>query len=206
MFRAEAQSAQLRALRYQVNPHFLFNTLNSLSALILHQRSDEAERMVMNLANFFRSSLTADPTEDVPLAEEIRMQRLYLEIEQTRFPDRLKVTVELPRELEAAPVPGLILQPLVENAIKHGVARSLAPVTIAIRARTAAGRLILVVEDDAKPGTEPEHGCGLGLRNVRERLAARFDGEAACSYGPKPGGGYAVHLLLPMQGSRMEAA
>ena len=85
----EAQEAQLRALRYQVNPHFLFNTLNSLSSLILSQKTDDAERMLMNLSTFFRSSLSADPTADVTLAEEIELQRLYLDIEKIRFPKRL---------------------------------------------------------------------------------------------------------------------
>ena len=85
----EAQEAQLRALRYQINPHFLFNTLNSLSSLILSQKTDVAERMLMNLSTFFRATLSADPTADVPLEEEIKLQRLYLDIEQIRFPDRL---------------------------------------------------------------------------------------------------------------------
>jgi len=123
-YRSEAQAAQLRALRYQINPHFLFNTLNSLSTLVLRQRTQEAERMIMNLATFFRTSLTNDPSADVPLSDEIRMQRLYLDIEQIRFPERLSVVVDVPEELENAHVPGLILQPVVENAIKHGVARS----------------------------------------------------------------------------------
>jgi len=119
-YKSEAQAAQLRALRYQINPHFLFNTLNSLSALVLRQRTQEAERMIMNLATFFRTSLTNDPTAQVPLSDEIRMQRLYLDIEQVRFPERLSVAVDVPQELEEALVPSLILQPLVENVIKHG--------------------------------------------------------------------------------------
>jgi two-component system, LytTR family, sensor kinase len=129
-FRAAAQAAELRALRYQVNPHFLFNTLNSLSSLVLTSKSDEAERMIMNLSTFFRTSLTGDPTEDVPLFEEIRLQRLYLDIEAVRFPDRLKVEIEIPDQLRTACVPGLILQPLVENAIKYGVSRARRPVTL----------------------------------------------------------------------------
>jgi len=101
-YKSEAQAAQLRALRYQINPHFLFNTLNSLSALVLRQRTQEAERMIMNLATFFRTSLTNDPTAQVPLSDEIRMQRLYLDIEQVRFPERLSVAVDVPQELEEA--------------------------------------------------------------------------------------------------------
>ena len=96
MLAREAQEAQLRALRYQINPHFLFNTLNSLSSLILSQKTDVAERMLMNLSTFFRATLSADPTADVPLEEEIKLQRLYLDIEQIRFPDRLAVEIDVP--------------------------------------------------------------------------------------------------------------
>jgi hypothetical protein len=202
-YRTEAQAAQLRALRYQINPHFLFNTLNSLSTLVLRTRTDEAERMITNLAAFFRASLTADPTEDVPLAEEIRMQQLYLDIEKVRFPDRLLARFEIAPEAAGALVPGLILQPLVENAIKYGVSRSSRPVTVAIRAHGEADRLHLTVEDDGGAGDEPAaaqaSGHGVGLRNVCDRLAARFDGAAGCRYGARPGGGFRVDLVLPLR-------
>ena len=97
--------------------------------------------MIINLSNFFRTSLTADPTEDVPLSDEVRMQRLYLDIEQIRFPERLLVVLDIPPNLESAAVPGMILQPIVENAIKYGVARTTRPVTVTIRARSAQGKL-----------------------------------------------------------------
>ena len=202
-YRSEAQAAQLRALRYQINPHFLFNTLNSLSTLVLCGRTDEAERMITNLAAFFRQSLTGDPTEDVPLAEEIRMQQLYLDIEKVRFPDRLLARFEIGPEAEGASVPGLILQPLVENAIKYGVSRSSRPVTVAIRAHGEADHLHLSVEDDGggaeAPLTTEINGHGVGLKNVAERLTARFDGGAECRYGPQPGGGFRVDLVLPLR-------
>jgi LytS/YehU family sensor histidine kinase len=198
----EAQAAQLRALRYQINPHFLFNTLNSLSALVLRRRTEEAERMIANLAAFFRASLTPDPTEDVPLSEEIRMQQLYLDIEKVRFPERLLARFEIAPEAARASVPGLILQPLVENAIKYGVSRSSRPVTVAIRAHGEDGRLHLIVEDDGGAFGElaaaEANGHGVGLRNVCERLAARFDGAAECRYGALPGGGFRVDLVLPL--------
>jgi two-component system LytT family sensor kinase len=199
-YRAEAQTAQLRALRYQINPHFLFNTLNSLSTLVLRERNDEAEQMIANLAAFFRTSLTADPTEDVPLAEEILMQQLYLGIEKIRFPKRLQADFAIAPEVADASVPALILQPLVENAVKHGVNRTMRPVTIAIRAHGAAGKLHLSVEDDADgPVTAgAANGHGVGLRNVCDRLAARFDGAAECRYGPRPEGGFRVELTLPL--------
>lgn len=199
-FRAAAQSAELRALRYQVNPHFLFNTLNSLSSLVLTDKKEAAEQMILNLSTFFRTSLTTDPTEDVPLYEEIRLQRLYLDIEAVRFPDRLKVEVEVPDPLRTACVPGLILQPLVENAVKYGVSRARRPVTIRIRAREDSDGLVLSVEDDGDPMTENDRiaGTGVGLRNVRERLAARFGGDSRCRWGPLPDGGFSVTLFLPL--------
>ena len=203
LYRSEAQSAQLRALRYQINPHFLFNTLNALSTLVLRARTDEAERMIANLAAFFRASLTGDPTEDVPLSEEIRMQQLYLDIEKVRFPDRLLACFEIAPEAAGAFVPGLILQPLVENAIKYGVSRSSRPVTVTIRAHGEADRLHLTVEDDGGAGDEPAatpaDGHGVGLRNVCDRLAARFAGAAECHYGARPGGGFRVDLVLPLR-------
>jgi len=198
-YRSEAQAAQLRALRYQINPHFLFNTLNSLSTLVLRQRTLEAERMIMNLATFFRTSLTCDPFAEVPLSDEIRMQRLYLDIEQVRFPERLSVVVDVPPELENALVPSLILQPLVENVIKHGVARSTGPIVVTIRARAVNGSLHLAVEDDADGAKDASPRDGVGLSNVRGRLTATFDGDAHCSYGPRDGGGFRVDLQFPLR-------
>lgn len=197
-FRAAAQAAELRALRYQVNPHFLFNTLNSLSSLIMAGRQAAAERMIMNLATFFRTSLTGDPTEDVPLYEEIRLQRLYLDIETARFPDRLRIDIALPDDLRTACVPGLILQPIVENAVKYGVSPSRRPVTIRIRAREDTRGLVLTVEDDGDvPPQGGEGGTGVGLRNVRDRLAARFGDKARCDWGWLPEGGFVVTLAMP---------
>ena len=208
LYRAAAQTAQLRALRYQINPHFLFNTLNSLSTLILRGRNADAERMIMNMATFFRTSLAGDPTDDVPLVEEIRTQELYLEIEKSRFPERLMVNFDVPPALELAQVPSFILQPLVENAIKYGVSRSVEPVTVAIRARTSGGKLLLSVIDDGRPSFEapPAASTGVGLRNVTERLATRFDGEASCTFGPRPVGGFQVDLELPLRPDHLAAA
>jgi len=200
-FRAAAQAAELRALRYQVNPHFLFNTLNSLSSLVMVGRQAAAERMIINLSSFFRASLVGDPSEDVRLAEEIRLQQLYLDIEQIRFPDRLRLDIELPDHLRDALVPGLILQPLIENAVKYGVSRSRRPVTIAIRAASERDRLQLTVEDDGEPGSasaEAGQGTGLGLRNVADRIAARFDGDGSCRAQPLAPGGFRVELTMPL--------
>jgi len=200
--RAAAQAAELRALRYQVNPHFLFNTLNSLSSLVMTGKRAAAEQMIINLSNFFRTSLSGDPTDDVQLDEEIRLQRLYLDIEAVRFPDRLTVDIQIPETLLAACVPGLILQPLVENAVKYGVARTTRAVTIRIRAYEGADRLTLTIEDngDAQPDTPQidAQGTGVGLRNVRDRLTARFGDAADCNWGAMPGGGFGVTLNMPL--------
>jgi len=197
----DAQAAQLRALRYQVNPHFLFNTLNSLSSLVMARREDEAERMIVNLSTFFRSSLALDPSGDVTLAQELEFQQLYLDIEKVRFPNRLKVRLDVPRDLTSARVPPLLLQPVVENAIKHGVARTAEPVILTIAAREEDARLILAVENDGGPGAENRDasGTGVGLANVCERLAARFGDAAECDSGPLPGGGWRVTLSMPLE-------
>jgi two-component sensor histidine kinase len=194
-----AQQAELRSLRYQVNPHFLFNTLNSLSSLVMKDRRDEAEQMILSLSNFYRTSLTGDPLEDVPLEEEVHLQKLYLDIEAVRFPDRLITRIDVPPSLLHACVPGLILQPLVENAIKYGVSRTSASVTITIAAREQDGMLRLTVTDDGdKPPSASDGGNGIGLANVRDRLAARFGDEGRIYYGPREGGGFAVELALPI--------
>jgi outer membrane biosynthesis protein TonB len=140
-YRRAAKAAELRSLRYQVNPHFLFNTLNSLSALVMTGRGEQAERMIQTISSFYRHSLAADPTSDVPLADEIALQRHYLEIEAVRFPDRLRTEFDVPENLAQACVPGMILQPLVENSIKYAVSATTRPVTIRIsaRGRRAAG-------------------------------------------------------------------
>jgi two-component system, LytTR family, sensor kinase len=199
MLAREAQEAQLRALRYQINPHFLFNTLNSLSSLILSQKTDVAERMLMNLSTFFRATLSADPTADVPLAEEIKLQRLYLDIEQIRFPDRLSVEVDVPEGLLDARVPVLILQPIVENAVKYGVAKSRKSVSVRISAHEEAGRLHIKVKDDGEIAPEDiAGGTGVGLRNVCDRLTARYGPRAGSLHGPDPEGGYTVHIYMPV--------
>jgi hypothetical protein len=201
-----AQAAQVRALRYQVNPHFLFNTLNSLSSLVMTGRTDRAETMLLALSTFFRSSLSLDPTADVSLAEEIDLQRLYLDIEKARFPDRLHVEIDVPLELEAARLPALILQPIVENAIKYGVSNSRKAVVLRIEARPIENhRMVLEISNRLKNGGKDQlpaathEGTGVGLANVCQRLEARFGGRASCRYGAIPGGGYKVALTLPVE-------
>lgn len=198
-YRAEAQDAQLRALRYQVNPHFLFNALNSLSTMVMGGRAADAERMILNLSTFYRTSLAGDAQEDVPLAEELRLQRLYLDIEAVRFPSRLRVDIDVAGDVAGACVPALLLQPLIENAIKHGVARSAQPVTVGVRAWREGERLRLEVANCVADGTAPPAvGAGVGLANVRARLEARFGGEASAGW-TRSGGRFTVGLSLPYE-------
>ena len=202
-YRIEAQNAQLRALHYQVNPHFLFNTLNSLSTLVMRGSKAEAETMIMNLASFLRSSLAIDPEQFVSLDEEIALQRLYLQIEQTRFPDRLQVEVTMSEELEHACVPVLILQPIIENAIKYGVAPSKGTIAIRLTASAEYGLLVLRIENDIDANAPtPEPGTGLGLRNVRERLLTRYGPAAGCEWGESEEGRFVVSLWLPLTQQR----
>jgi two-component sensor histidine kinase len=201
-----AQQAQVRALRYQVNPHFLFNTLNSLSSLIIAGRAEEAESMVLKLSTFFRQSLTLDATADVSLAEEVAMQRLYLDIEKVRFPRRLKAEFDVPADLETARLPALILQPIIENAIKYAVSQTRDRVDLRIVAREAGpGRFTIEISNSGgRPGrTEKSEtaGTGVGIANVCQRLSARFGSLANCAYGPTADGGYRVLLTLPLDRS-----
>jgi two-component system LytT family sensor kinase len=203
---AAAQAAQVRALRYQVNPHFLFNTLNSLSSLVMTGRSDRAETMLLALSTFFRTSLSLDPGANVTLAEEIDLQRLYLDIEKARFPDRLHVEIDVPQELAKARLPALLLQPIVENAIKYGVSKSRKAVLIRIEARHLDDhRMVLEVSNKLKNGGRDElaaathEGTGLGLANVCQRLDARFGSKASCRFGGMTGGGFKVSITMPVE-------
>ena len=196
LFQAQAQDAQMRALRYQVNPHLLYNTLNSIAALILDGRNELAEAMVMRLSSFFRASLSNDPHSDVPLAEEVALQRLYLEIEQMRFPN-LTTEFDVPQELGDIPVPSLILQPLVENVLKHGINPHGMPTHLAISARRADGLLSIEVSDNG-PGVSSAAGTGVGLNNVGSRLRSRFGESAGLAATSREGGGFSVRMSIPV--------
>lgn len=194
----KAREAQVRALRYQINPHFLFNTLNAIAALV-RDAPPKAEEMVVRLSDFFRRSLAVNPMEDVTLAQEVDLQRLYLEIERTRFPDRLRFDVALDSGTPEARVPALLLQPLVENAVKHGVARSEAPTSIRIAARLDGPVLEIVVENDARVEGRGSGGEKVGLRNVAERLRSRFGDGASLVVEDIPEGGFRNTLRIPLR-------
>jgi LytS/YehU family sensor histidine kinase len=193
-----AQEAQVRALRYQINPHFLFNTLNAIAALV-RDAPGKAEEMVVQLSDFFRRSLAIDPTDDLTLSEEADLQRLYLEIERTRFPERLRFDVALEAGTADARVPALLLQPLVENAVKHGVARSEGPTCILIRASLDGPMLQIVVENDARAEGPALGGEKVGLSNVAERLRSRFGDEASLTSGEIPEGGFRNTIRIPLR-------
>ncbi|MGD9946767.1 MAG: sensor histidine kinase, partial [Burkholderiaceae bacterium] len=176
---AQAHEAQVRALRYQVHPHFLFNALNSIASLI-DERPGQAEEMAVKLSDLLRSSLLLDPLQEISLSEELGLQQKYLEIERVRFPDRLDLEIDVPAELGDVRVPCLLLQPLVENAVRHGVARSDRRTAIRIAAWREGGSAVIQVSNDipAAATSAPDRtGTGIGLTNVRRRLEARFGAE-----------------------------
>jgi hypothetical protein len=200
--RAHAYNAKLHALRNQVNPHLLFNSLNSVSALVLDGRIQDADRMLGKLAAFFRMTLAIDPTADARLVEELALQKTYLEIEQLRYPD-LRVDIDVPATLNSAIVPTLILQPIVENAVKYGVAGSNPPAWISILASSSDGRLTIQVTDSGRPARQPTAviGGGIGLSNVRERLSHRFGEDYHFGAGYVSGAGYCVTITIPLETS-----
>jgi two-component sensor histidine kinase len=196
---AKAQEAQLAALRYQLNPHFLFNALNSISALIVTKRNADAERMTEKLSSFLRSSLNADPGELIPLEEELSLTEEYLEIESVRFGERLEVDVDCSPGACAALVPSFLVQPLVENAIKHGVARAKGTTRIGISGEVEDGQLLIRVSNsavDEPSGPAPASG-GVGLPNVRSRLEALY-GKRADLHAGLADGTYTATIRLPV--------
>ena len=168
--RSLAQTAQITALRLQLNPHFLFNTLNAISSLIVSGRNKDGEAMLGKLCGFLRTALSADGKASVALGEELETLQTYLEIEAIRFGDRLTVEFACAEELLELPVPNFILQPLVENAVKHAVARTSRPVIVRVGARRDGQDLILSVSDNGGAGATAASGTGVGLANTRRRL------------------------------------
>ena len=175
---AMAHEAQLKMLRYQLNPHFLFNTLNAISTLVLEQNTELANRMVTKLSSFLRYSLDNDPMQRITLAQELKALQLYLDIEKVRFEERLSLQLDIEEAANDALIPSLLLQPLIENAIKYGIARAEGGGRLIISAKVFAGELLLELSDDG-PGCDlvdgqiPESN-GVGLANTRERLATIY--------------------------------
>ncbi|MFJ6025050.1 sensor histidine kinase [Brevundimonas sp. NPDC092305] len=198
---AGALRAELRALRMQLNPHFMFNALSALSTLILTRRDTQAAEMLDRLSDFLRAAMEVDTLTDVSLADELSVLDAYLAVEIVRFGARLDAQIDCDPAVENARVPNLLLQPLVENAVKYGVEPSLAPVTVAISAGVHEGRLRLEVRDSGavlRPGAvRPTGGHGVGLSAVRQRLDLRFGADASVTAGPEDGGYLAV-IEMPL--------
>jgi two-component system LytT family sensor kinase len=193
-------SARLEALKMQLHPHFLFNTLNSILPLVFRDR-DAASRTVVRLADLLRLSLQNETSDRIPFRKELELLQVYLEIQQTRFQDRLTVKLDIASDVGDALVPNLILQPLVENAIKHGIAARPGAGEVEVRVRREADRLTLLVRDDG-PGP-PEGGRrgggeGVGLRNTRDRLELLYGDDHAFSFSGAPGRGCEVALDIPL--------
>lgn len=168
---AQAQAAQLKMLRYQLNPHFLFNTLNGISTLVLMKDTERANAMLTRLSAFLRYTLANDAVTTVPLVKEVETLKLYLDIERLRFEDRLRVHFDIAPDAQGVEIPSLLLQPLVENAIKYGVAPKEDGADITVSARVDKGRMTLEVADTGPglEGTSTKPGS-IGLPNTRERL------------------------------------
>jgi hypothetical protein len=199
--RALAQTAQLTALRLQLNPHFLFNTLNAISSLIVTGRNRDGEAMLSKLCDFLRTALGADGKASVTLGEELETLQTYLEIEAIRFGDRLTVDFICPEELLELPVPSFILQPLVENAVKHAVAPTSRPVIVRVAARREGEDLILSVSDNGGNalGRGRARGTGVGLANTRRRLEVLYGARGRVETMPHEEGFVAI-VRLPLGG------
>lgn len=198
---AQAHEAQLKMLRYQLNPHFLFNTLNAISTLILEQNTELANRMVTKLSSFLRYSLDNDPMQRITLAQELEALQLYLDIEKVRFEDRLSLQLNIEDEAKTALIPSLLLQPLIENAIKYGIARAEGGGNLVISAKVFAGDLLIELSDDG-PGCELIDGQvpeskGVGLSNTRERLATIYGAEHSIKLSNTEPHGLTICIRVP---------
>ncbi len=193
---AQLAEARLGALEAQIHPHFLFNSLNAITVLVREQNTAAATRMLALLSDVLRRVLRADPRHEIPLDDELQFVRDYLAIEEVRFSDRLRVTWSIEESARLVRVPPFVLQPIVENAIRHGVTKRAAAGKIDISARVEAGRLDLRVRDDGA-GMTAANGEGVGLTNTRERLRTLYGDRASLTIQPAPGGGMEVIIMIP---------
>jgi two-component system LytT family sensor kinase len=202
-----AQAARLRALQSQLQPHFLFNTLNAISTLVVERQNSDAARMIARLSDFLRLTLETSSTPEIPLAEELEFVRRYLEIEQVRFGNRLRVSINAQPEAMRGLVPALVLQPLVENAVKHGVLTREQGGSVTVTAEQNNGTLRLCVADDG-PGL-PQGGSairGVGLSNTATRLHELYGQASKFSLDNLPTGGLAVVIEIPFRGAKVETS
>lgn len=207
----QLSEARLSALRMQLNPHFFFNALNTATVLVRDGDTDAAEDVMEVLGGLLRETLREDRGNLMTLSAEIDFVRRYLSIERARFPDRLQIDIDVPSELLAREVPAFVLQPLVENAVHHGIGMRPGAGRIRVSARHANGSLVLRVEDDG-PGPRPPEapggregpgdgsGSSVGLTNTRARLEVMYGDRASCTLRPGPRGGAVAEVRLPSDG------
>jgi len=201
---SQASSAQLAMLRYQLNPHFLFNTLNSISTLVLLKQTERANAMLARLSSFLRYTLVNEPTALVTLAQEVETLKLYLEIEKMRFEDRLRPHFQIDPATIGARLPSLLLQPLIENAIKYAVTQSESGADIWIKAERQ-GRGIRIEVADSGPGAQAgftaHESTGVGLANIKDRLAQAYGAAHGFQTRQNDHGGFSVILDIPLESS-----
>jgi len=201
---AMAHQAQLKMLRYQLNPHFLFNTLNAISTLVLEKSEADANRMLTKLSSFLRYTLVNQPTQRITLDKELHALGLYLDIEKVRFQDRLTLEFDIEDKAKDALIPSLILQPLVENAIKYAVAPSIDGGTISIEASVSGGRLHIALKDSG-PGIEDinnivsQTGSGVGIVNTNERLQQIYGEEHLITFRNIEPTGLGIFIEIPCE-------
>ncbi|HKA58668.1 MAG TPA: histidine kinase [Gemmatimonadales bacterium] len=195
----EIAGARLGALRAQLQPHFMFNALNSVAMLVRGGRGPEAVEMIARVSSVLRDSLDEDDRAEVPLEEEVASARRYLAIEEVRFADRLQVREDIAEHAKHVRVPRLILQPIVENAVRHGIGKRAGAGRIEIAARTTDRELILVVSDDGPGPNGVPQAVGVGLKNTRERLAAAYGAAARFTLEHGPHGGAVATLVVPLR-------
>jgi sensor histidine kinase YesM len=198
-------ASQLSALKMQLQPHFLFNTLGAIMVLVRQHKSREAETMLSRLSDLLRHTLDQAEAQEVPLWYELDFLRLYLSIEQVRFEDRLRVRIDAGKDVSDALVPHMALQPIVENAVRHGLGQSEEPVLIQVTVSRADGRLTLTVTDDG-PGcpTPALEEKGIGLKNTRNRLNRLYGAGAALVAENLTPRGFRVTMTLPYRTARAE--
>jgi two-component system LytT family sensor kinase len=200
-----ARDAQIKMLRYQLNPHFLCNTLNAINSLIEVSESEKAQNMTVQLSRFLRHSLDNNPDTKITLTNEVKALNLYLEIEKTRFGDRLSLDFQIEDEAKMALVPSLILQPIIENSMKHAIAQNELGGAISLLAKVANKRLIIQLSDTGSGGKvansklESSKGRGVGLRNTNDRLKALYEEDFSFSIGLLSSGGLQTTIEIPCE-------
>jgi two-component system LytT family sensor kinase len=208
---SEARDAKLKMLRYQLNPHFLCNTLNAINSLIEIGESGKAQTMTVQLSEFLRYSLDTDPDTKIPLIEEINALNLYLKIEKTRFAERLHINIDIPNDAQSALVPSLLLQPIIENSMKHAIAKNELGGTISIIAAVVHHELVLTLKDTGdNASSPPKHiaqnitqdlvsGKGVGLKNIKQRLSALYNNAYRINAIFEEQGGLTTIIHLPLE-------